>query len=115
MEEWLITFFFLTYAITWGLVPLVSVSFAFPMLGLFGLALAAIAVTAMTEGGSGVKELLGRVIQWRVGWLWYVVALGLPVALTLAVVGLHRLLGGAVAGGPGDPPPLIAILALLVV
>jgi membrane protease YdiL (CAAX protease family) len=111
----LITFFVLAYAITWALVPLFSVSFVFPVLGLFGPALAGIVVTAMTEGGSGVKALLGRVIQWRVGWLWYVVALGLPVALMLAVPGLHRLLGGAVAAGPGDPPALIAMLALLVV
>jgi membrane protease YdiL (CAAX protease family) len=111
----LITFFVVAYAITWALVPLVSVSFVLPVLGLFGPALAAIVVTAMTEGGSGVKALLGRVVQWRVGWLWYVVALGLPVALTLAVLGLHRLLDGAVAAGPGDPPALIVMLALLVV
>jgi membrane protease YdiL (CAAX protease family) len=72
-------------------------------------------VTAMTEGGSGVNALLRRVVQWRVGWIWYVVAIALPVALALAVQGVHRLTGGTVAAGPGDPPALIAILALLVV
>lgn len=111
----LITFFALAYAITWTLVPLASVSFAFPVLGLFGPALAAVLVTALIEGGAGVKALLGRVVQWRAGWVWYVVAIGLPVVLTVAAQLLHRLLGGAVASGPGDPVVLIAILALLVV
>ena len=111
----LIAFFALAYVITWALVPLVSVSFAFPVLGLFGPALAATLVTAMAEGGPGVRALLGRVVQWRVGWVWYAVAIGLPVVLTLAMVEIHRLLGGAVAAGPGDPLALTAILALLVV
>jgi membrane protease YdiL (CAAX protease family) len=111
----LVTFFLLAYTLTWALVSLISVSLVFPVLGLFGPALAAIIVTAMSEGAAGVKALLGRVIQWRVGWFWYVVTLGLPVALTLAMVELHRLLGGAMVDGPGDPPMLIAMLALLVV
>jgi membrane protease YdiL (CAAX protease family) len=111
----LIAFFALAYAITWALVPLVSISFAFPVLGLFGPALAAIAVTAIVEGSSGVKALLGRAVQWRAGWPWYVVAVGLPIALGLAVAGLHRLMGGSANAGPGDPLALIAILALLVV
>ena len=111
----LIAFFVLAYAITWALVPLVSISFAFPVLGLFGPALAAIAVTATTEGGSGVKALLSCVVRWRVGWLWYVVAIGLPIALGLAGIGLHRLVGGETSSGPGDPLVLIGILALLVV
>jgi membrane protease YdiL (CAAX protease family) len=111
----LVTFFVLAYAITWALVPLASVSLAFPVLGLFGPALAAVIVTAITEGASGVKILLGRVIQWRVSWFWYVVALGLPLALALAVAGIHRLLGGAMPAGLGDPAILTATLALLVV
>lgn len=110
----LISFFVLAYAITWVLVPLVSISFIFPVLGLFGPSLAAIVVTAMIEGSSGVKALLSKVVQWRVRRVWYAVAVGLPVALTLAVAELHRLLGGSVNPGSGDPLALIAILALLV-
>jgi membrane protease YdiL (CAAX protease family) len=111
----LVTFFMLAYALTWPLVPLFSVSLVFPVLGLFGPALAAIAVTAISEGRTGVKALLGRVVEWRLGSFWYVVAVGLPVALTLAMVELEGLLGGAMLDGPGDPPALIAILALLVI
>jgi membrane protease YdiL (CAAX protease family) len=62
-----------------------------------------------------MKALLGRVLQWRVGWPWYVVAIGLPIALGLAVIGLHRLIGGETNAEPGDPLVLIGILALLVV
>jgi membrane protease YdiL (CAAX protease family) len=72
-------------------------------------------VTAIAEGRAGVTALLRRVVQWRVGWQWYVVAAILPVALALATQGLHRLLGGADNSRPGDPPALVAILALLVV
>lgn len=111
----LITFFVLAFAITWTLVPLVSISFAFPVLGLFGPALAAIIVTAIAEGGAGVRALLSRVVQWRVGWVWYVAALGLPFALTLAARGFQLVLGGSTNAGPGDPIALIATLALLVV
>jgi hypothetical protein len=46
----LVTFFVLAYAITWPLVTLTSISFVFPVLGLFGPALAAIAVAGLTEG-----------------------------------------------------------------
>jgi membrane protease YdiL (CAAX protease family) len=111
----LLTFFVLAYAFLWVLISLVSVSLIFPVLGLFGPALAAIIVTAIVEGRAGVAALLRRVVQWRVGWLWYIVAAGLPVALALAALGLHRLLGGAENNRPGDPIALIVILGLLVV
>ena len=111
----LIIFFVLAFALTWPLVPLASVSLALPVLGLFGPALAAIVVTAITEGRPGVKTLLGRVVQWRAGWRWYAIALGLPIAAALAVLEIHKLMGGVVPRGEGDPPALIATLALLVV
>jgi hypothetical protein len=36
------------------------------VLGLFGLTLAAISVTAMTEGQADTMALLRRMVQWRV-------------------------------------------------
>ncbi len=41
-----------------------------------------------------MKELVGRILLWRVGWRWYPFVLGLPVLLTLSAVGLNLLLGG---------------------
>src|SRR3712207_5195967 len=89
----LIVFFVLSYALTWPVIPLVSVS---PLLGfpaLFGPALAAIIVSALTDGKPGLTDLLGRLTRWRVGARWYAVALGLPVVLALTAAGLHALLG----------------------
>ena len=50
------------------------------LLGLFGPAIAAIVVSAATEGLPGVRALLSRVVRWRVPVPWYLVALGLPAA-----------------------------------
>lgn len=86
-------FFVLAYALTWPLIPLVSVS---PLLGfpaLFGPALAAIIVSTVADGRPGLKDLLGRTVRWRVGARWYAVALGLPAVLALTAAGMHLLLG----------------------
>src|SRR5918998_2162459 len=89
----LASFFVLAYALTWPLVPLVSVSPLWGFPALFGPALAALVVAALADGRAGVKDLLGRVVRWRVGAGWYAVALGLPAALALAAAGLHLALG----------------------
>src|SRR3712207_3410494 len=48
---------------------------------LLGLALPAFLVTAATGGKEGVKDLLRRLLRWRVGIRWYLVAaLWLPGA-----------------------------------
>lgn len=50
----------------------------------------------LIAGWAGVKELVGRIMHWRVGWRWYAFVLGLPVLLTLSAVGLHILLGAQI-------------------
>src|SRR5262245_26601375 len=87
----LIAFFVLAYVLTWWIYPLLKVSPLLGFFGLFGPALAAIIMAAVTEGKSGVKALLSRVVLWRVGLPWYVVALGLPTLLSLATAGLYFL------------------------
>ena len=90
----LASFFVLAYALTWPLIPLVSVSPLWGFPALFGPALAALVVAALADGRAGVKDLLGRVVRWRVGVGWYAVALGLPAVLAFAAAGLHLALGG---------------------
>src|ERR687894_3190762 len=90
----LIAFFVLAYALTWPLIPLVSVSPLWGFPALFGPALAAMVVAAVADGRAGLRDLLGRVARWRVGARWYAVALGLPAVLALATAGLHVVLGG---------------------
>lgn len=40
-----------------------------------GPAFAAVLITMVIEGRSGVRRLLGRIKRWRVGFRWYVIAL----------------------------------------
>jgi membrane protease YdiL (CAAX protease family) len=52
-----------------------------------GLALPAFLVTAATGGKDGVRDLLRRLLRWRVGIHWYLIALfGLFVAVLLAAI-----------------------------
>ena len=75
----LLTFFALAYAFTWTVVPLLSVS---PRLR---RVFAAAVVTTVAGGKSGLKDVLDRIVRWRVGPQWYAVALDLPAAQALAV------------------------------
>jgi membrane protease YdiL (CAAX protease family) len=89
----LVSFFVLAFALRWPLISLVSLSPLWGFPALFGPALAAIIVAAVTGGRAGLKALLGRVVRWRVGAGWYALALGLPAVLALAAAGLHLALG----------------------
>lgn len=65
----------------------------------YGPALAAVLVSVVSQGRQGLRSLLGRVLIWRVGVLWYLVALFLPAVFLLAALGIHLALGGAVDWG----------------
>ena len=62
--------------------------------GLAGPMIAALIVTSIVGGRSGLREYLARFIQWRVPLLWYGFAV-LPILIFLVVVSLL-----AVSGGP---------------
>lgn len=106
----LVTYFVLAYALTWVLAPLLTISLLLGVVGLLMPAVAAIVVTAMTEGRPGVKSLLQRLTIWRVGLRWYAVALGLPVLLSLGVAASGSLLG---ASGPIEFSP-VSLLTMVV-
>jgi uncharacterized protein len=111
----LAAFFFLAYAFAWSLTLLTNVSLLFGFLGLFGPAAAAILVTAAADGRAGVQALFQRLAIWQVGLRWCVVALGLPVLLSLGVVGLSLALGMPVAVQFSELSPLTITLFILVV
>ena len=69
---------------------------------LLGPALAGIVMTFVTDGGAGVRALLGRVIRGRVHVGWWVVALvGVPLAAVLgATIYSRQLPDVAPLGGP---------------
>jgi membrane protease YdiL (CAAX protease family) len=111
----LVVFFVLAYALTWPLIPLVSVSPLFGFPALFGPALAAVIVAAITDGRPGLRDLLGRMVRWRVGARWYAVALGLPMVLALTAAGLHYLLGAQTSVNFGGLSVLNFVVFALIV
>lgn len=111
----LVTYFSLAYALTWALAPLLTISLLLGVVGLFMPAVAAIIVIAMTEGKLKVKDLLQRLKIWHVGLRWYMVALGLPVLLSAAVVALSVLLGAPARVEFSPISPLTMVIFVLVV
>jgi membrane protease YdiL (CAAX protease family) len=109
-------YFALAYLFSWTMVGLFSVAFVFALLALFGPTLAALLVTAITEGKAGVIALLRRVVLWRVAPVWYAAAVGVPLVVALPVLGVHSLTTGApFTISAGTQLPLLLILAILVV
>ncbi len=102
----LVSYFVLAHVLAWILIPLtVSVSIGFGFLALFAPALAAIVVTGITEGRTGIKRLLAKIVQWRVGWTWYAIAVGLPFVLAAVV--------WWIAGAPSRPVQPLALTLVL--
>ena len=85
----LLTFFVLTYVLSWWPVPFGGFIPAGPLV-------AALIVIPITQGLSGLKELGSRIIRWRVRWYWYALAIGLPLAVHLLTVVLNVGLGAPV-------------------
>src|SRR6188472_1277156 len=111
----LIAFFVLAYLLTWWIYPLLKFSPLLGIFGLFGPAIAAIIMAAVTDGKSGIKALLRRVVLWRVGLPWYIIALGLPTILSLATVALAYLIGATEFIRAGALAPIELVLFVLVV
>ena len=114
----LITFFVLSYALSWWPSILYALDLSPQPVAGFGPFLAALVVLVLTRGKSGIGGLLRRMVRWRVGLRWYAVALLLPVAITLAATSLNVLLGAqapsaADLGGWTDLFPTFAILLLV--
>ena len=108
----LIAYFVLAYALAWafwlpfvlsrgggvGVLPLTTstdasgLGYFLVFVGALGPALAAIIISAASQGRAGVKSLLQRMVLVKVGIRWYLVALFLPlVAYVLPLL----LLGGS--------------------
>jgi uncharacterized protein len=118
--SWLVVLPYLRSASGAGLLPFawpvpfaVSAALA-PFAGPF---LAAFVMTGVTEGTPGIRRLLGRFVQWRVGLWWYLFALvGLPAIMVLGAIALP----GVLASFTAPPLPLlltypIALVTTLVI
>jgi membrane protease YdiL (CAAX protease family) len=106
----IITFFVLTYAIGWGLIPFWTFQAGSPFI-------AALIVIPLTQGVAGLKELGLRMIRWRVRWYWYAVAIGVPLAVILVMVALNVALGASVPSlaGVGSVTTVLMMFAVRLV
>jgi len=65
----------------------VAVTRGFQFLGDYGPLVAALLLTGLLEGREGIKSLCCRVVQWRVGTGWYLIALlGTPALFSMAAI-----------------------------
>ncbi|WP_427133544.1 CPBP family intramembrane glutamic endopeptidase [Pseudarthrobacter sp. S9] len=95
-------FFVLAYAISWSSWPLYAAGLMPQMEFLsVGPLVAALVITALAWGKAGFKAWGRRLIRWRVGWVWYAVALLLPAVMVL-VTGFTNVAMGAPLHGLGD-------------
>ena len=81
-------FFVLAYFLTWGAIPWNS--FFTP-----GALIAAVVVVLLTEGPRGLLKLGSRLIRWRVSWVWYALAIGVPLFVHFASTSINVALGAS--------------------
>lgn len=102
-----LTYYTLTFAISWSVVLLViaasggipgnspqsPMQLAFQVAALYaGPAIAGLLLTGLVSGRAGFRELLSRLLTWRVGVRWYAVALlTAPLVWTAVLVALSLL------------------------
>jgi membrane protease YdiL (CAAX protease family) len=92
-------FFVLTFAISWCSWPLYAAGLMpqFEFLPIGPLA-SALIIIGLAEGKAGYRAWGRRLIRWRVGWIWYAVALLLPAVMAL-LTGFATMALGAPAPG----------------
>jgi len=98
-----LTYYALTFAISWGGVLVLGAPYGMPTTSeqsaklwpivflpyFFGPSIASIFLTGVVYGRAGLRELLSRLIRWRVGVRWYAVALlTAPLLVTLILLAL---------------------------
>jgi membrane protease YdiL (CAAX protease family) len=94
------TYFALTFAISWSGVLILGIPRGMPITNeqfqklwpvvllpyFFGPSIASILLTGLVYGRAGLRELLSRLLRWRVGARWYAVAL-----LTVPILAMATL------------------------
>ena len=90
----------LMFLLTWpidlsqqGLMPFNVPFIVYILLG-WGFGIAAVIMTGLTLGKTGVISLLKRYVQWRVGWKWYLAPFLLAPTLIIGGVYLNAALTG---------------------
>jgi CAAX protease family protein len=63
------------------------------LVGALAPAISALTIIGISEGEDALRELVRRLGKWRVGWKWYGVVFGLPVAEGLIAAGVASVFG----------------------
>ena len=99
----LATFVVLAFGVTWVVwIPraLGAPVGAVGQLSTWAVAVAAVLAALLTGGRGAVRELLSRLVRWRVGLRWYAVVLLGPAAFWVLTALLFAALGGTWDDGP---------------
>ena len=100
----LVAFFGLTFVVSWWAWPAYLTGLSPTPFFACGPLVAALVVIGVTEGRPGYRTLGARMVRWRVGWRWWVVALGMPLAVLAVAVVANVTIWGA-------PAPVLAGMA----
>ncbi len=116
-ENEILVFLIGTYVISWLIwLPFVIFSQGWIKgLGSFGPTISALIITSITKGRLGLKELVAKVLIWKVHIFWYMFSLFSTLVVILLSLGIYRLTGGEVVN-TNDPAQwyLIPVIFLYV-
>ena len=85
------------------------------LIGLMGPALAAVIVTAFTDGGAGLRDLWSRIARWRVGWIWYGVVIATAALAAIPLVSESNTPAGDFVLYSGAPAAGLAVVVYVLV
>jgi membrane protease YdiL (CAAX protease family) len=121
----LLVYFVLACAISWLIwLPLVAGALGYDawtlpyhhFYGALGPCLAALIVTAITGGKSGILSLVHRIVLWRTGVIWYLIALFAPLVLFVLAMAISSVRTGDWSAlrqfGTSDEFPQFGLLSL---
>jgi membrane protease YdiL (CAAX protease family) len=100
----LVAFFGLTFLLSWWSWPFYALGLAPTAFFPCGPVVAALVVIGVTEGRAGYRDLGARMTRWRVGWTWWLVAVGTPLAVLAVATAANVAFWGA-------PTPVLAAMA----
>jgi len=96
-------YFFLTFALSWGVMSMMITPYSFPLTSeqsnavgpmlyvgmLVGPSVSGLLMIGILDGKTGYRELFSRLTKWRVGVQWYAAAiLGTPILATIVLLAL---------------------------
>ncbi len=104
----------LTIALSFAATLLPLPTEVIPVVMVFIPALMAICLTALSEGKTGVRLLLSKLVQWRISIKWVIIALALAFAvrLTMSLIALGLGIISTIQLRPGGPASYILLAVI---